>query len=284
MAGNFRNGALLVLGLIVLGVASLYFFFRQSSSETIISDRMSDFIDAVDRANTTDVKKLIVFDLDDTVLMSAELLGTPTWFYHMVNILRQSGAAKLESYSVMREIDRIVQEQAKVIAVEQATLSAIRNWSLQGANLVAITSRPPSFAKITNSQISKIGLQFSSPFFPCIEEKWPEGIGAFHNGIIYVDFNHDRLQIFSQFFELAESCGMEIDLVAHADDQVRHVSEIAKFARDVHRGFVGIIYGKALSTREFRLAEANLQLQNLERNLGQEIIPQQYRNIFAQGL
>lgn len=284
MAGNYRISALLMLGLLIVGVASLYFFFRQSSSETIISDRMSDFIDAVDRSNILDANKLIVFDVDDTILMSVELLGTPTWFYHMVNILRQSGAAKLESYNVMREIDRIVQEQAKIIAVEQATISAIRNWSAQGANLVAITSRPPSFAQITNSQIAKIGLEFSSPYFACIEEKWPEGVGAFIDGIIYVDFHHNRLQIFSQFFELAERCGMEISLVAHADDQVRHVSELAKFARDAHRGFVGIIYGKALSAREFRLAEANMQLQNLELNLGQMIIPEQYRTIFAQGL
>lgn len=283
MSGKYRSGALFVLVLAALVMASIV-FFRHSASEMIISDRMSEFIDAVDRSAVKDAHRLIVFDVDDTVLMSAEILGSPTWFYHMVNILRQSGAAKSEAYNVMREIDRIVQEQSKVIAVEQATLSAIRNWSYEGAHLIAMTSRPHTFADITNKQLKKIGLEFSSPYFSCIEEKWPPGMGAFINGIIYVDFNHDRTQVFAQFFELAQRCGMVINLVAHADDQVRHVSDLAKFAHEARRGFVGIIYGKALSSREFRLAEANKQLYELEQNLGQEIIPDQYRKIFAEGL
>jgi uncharacterized heparinase superfamily protein len=77
---------------------------------------------------------------------------------------------------------------------------------------------------------------------------------------------------------------MNIDLLAHADDQVRHVSEIAKFAQEMRRAFVGIIYGKALSAREFKLAEANKQLYDLEQKLGLQIIPDQYRKIFAEGI
>jgi len=283
MSGKYRSGALLVLVLSALGMASVV-FFRHNTSEMIISDRMSEFIDAVDRSAIKDAHRLIVFDVDDTILMSAEILGTPTWFYHMVNILRQSGAAKSEAYNVMREIDRSVQEQSKVIAVEQATISAIRNWSYEGAHLIAITSRPHTFAEITNKQLAKLGLEFSSPYFSCIEQKWSVGLGSFIKGVIYIDFNHNRSAVFAHFFELAQRCGMIIDLVAHADDQVRHVSEIAKFAQESRRGFVGIIYGKALSTREFRLAEANRQLYELEQQLGQEIIPDQYRKIFSQGL
>jgi hypothetical protein len=283
MAGKYRNGVVVALVLAAVGLISVI-FFRDGSSETIISDRMSEFIDAVDRISTNNTRKLIVFDLDDTVLMSEEILGTPTWFYHMVNLLRQRGAAKLEAYNVMREIDRIVQEQGSVVAVEQATLSAIRNWSFQGSHLVAITSRPPSFAEITHEQLAKIGLEFSSPFYSCIESKWPVGQGAFSRGVIYVDFQHDRSEVFAQFFELAQRCGMNIDLLAHADDQVRHVSEIAKFAQEMRRAFVGIIYGKALSAREFKLAEANKQLYDLEQKLGLQIIPDQYRKIFAEGI
>jgi hypothetical protein len=283
MSGKYRGGALFVFVLAAVVIASVA-FFRHSASEMIISDRMSEFIDAVDRSTTKDAHKLIIFDLDDTLFMSKEILGTPTWFYHMINILRQRGAAKSEAYNVMREIDRVVQEQSKVIAVEQATLSAIHNWIQDGAHLIAITSRTHTFSDITNKQLAKIGLEFSSPYFACIEEKWQAAMGAFINGVIYVDFNHDRTEVFAQFFELAQRCGMIIDFIAHADDQVRHVSEIAKFAHEARRGFVGIIYGKALSTREFRLAEANKQLYELEQNLGREIIPEQYRIIFAEGL
>ena len=105
MSGKYRGGALFVFVLAAVVIASVA-FFRHSASEMIISDRMSEFIDAVDRSTTKDAHKLIIFDLDDTLFMSKEILGTPTWFYHMINILRQRGAAKSEAYNVMREIDR----------------------------------------------------------------------------------------------------------------------------------------------------------------------------------
>ena len=43
MSGKYRTGALFILVLAALGMASVA-FFRHSTSEMIISDRMSEFI------------------------------------------------------------------------------------------------------------------------------------------------------------------------------------------------------------------------------------------------
>lgn len=270
--------ALLTCGLIALGA---YFFFGTLRSEVLISDRMSEFIDTVDRTKAPAANKLIFFDLDDTVFMSTKLLGTPTWYYNTINTLRQSGAAKYEAYTVISKIDKVVQENVRVVAVEQATLSAIRTWQQQGSVVVALTSRPRDIADITNAQLADIGLQFSSPFFSCVEADWDNRIGSFKYGVLFASDYATKEKAFALFYERVKECGMTVDLLAQADDQSRYVGQGAKIAKEKRVDFIGIIYGGALSMRNFDIHEANRQLLDLEARLQQEIIPNEYRSIFV---
>lgn len=246
----------------------------------IISDRMSDFIDAIDRINVPHENKLIVFDLDDTAFMSSQIVGTPTWYYNMVNLMRQSGAAKVESYNVVRKIDKIIQERVDVKVIENATISAVNTWQKQGAVVVGLSSRPKDFSTITKNQLMQMNLKFSSPYFACIENEWDHHEGAFIDGVLYIDDNASKGVVFEQFLELVQKCGMDISLLASADDQQRYITEMANIAKDNHTDFVGIIYGGALSKRSFDIIEAKKQLISLERHLDTEIVPTPYRDIF----
>lgn len=279
MARTVRIGAvLLVCGLVA--VWSM-FIFRGKRSDILISDRMSEFIDTVDRAKAVYEKRLIVFDLDDTVFMSSQLVGTPTWFYTMINLMRQRGAAKFEAYSVATKIDRFVQDKVSVVTVEQATLSAIRNWQELGAVVVGMTSRTVDFVAVTQAQLRQIGLSFSSKFFACIERNWDVTSGSFVNGVLYQTGWQSKAKVFAHFCELVETCGMDVELIAAADDQHRYVAEIARAAEKHHKDFIGIIYGGALSLRKFDLSIAKRQLLGLEASLDTPIIPDEYRTIFA---
>ncbi len=269
---------LLVCGLLALMAAS---FSRTKRSEILISDRMSDFIDMVDRHKSKFANRLIVFDLDDTVFMSSLLVGTPTWFYTMVNLMRQRGAAKYEAYSVASKIDKAVQDRMTVVAVEQATLSAVRTWQGLGAVVVAMTSRPVDLSPITQSQLNQIGLSFSSPLFSCVETKWENTGGAFIDGVLYLTGWIGKAEVFSHFTDVAKSCGMDITLLAAADDQQRYISEIAKLAEKARTDYIGIIYGGALASRKFDLTVAKKQLLSLESSINTQIIPDEYRSIFV---
>jgi hypothetical protein len=269
---------LLACGLLALCYS---FIFRSSQSDILISDRMSEFVDTVDRSKSPIQNKLIVFDLDDTVFMSSLLVGTPTWFYTMINLMRQNGAAKYEAYAVARKIDEAVQERVKVVAVEQATLRAIRNWQEAGAVVVAITSRTVEFAAITDAQLKQIGLAFSSKYFSCVEERWNKTDGAFINGVLYLTAWQTRSEVFNQLSDLIEECGFETELIAAADDQQRYVTEISRIATKRGIDFIGIIYGGALSYRKFDLSIAKKQVLGLEASLDAPIIPDEYRSVFA---
>lgn len=272
--------AMLGLGFLTMG---LLFFQSSNQSEILIADRMSEFIDAVDRYPAQPENKLVVFDLDDTVFMSSQMVGTPTWFYNMINLMRQSGAARYEAYSVVSKIDEMVQKKINVVEVEQATLSAIRTWQKMGSTVVALTSRQKNLVDTTKIQLGEIKLEFSSPIFPCIENAWQDNKGTFRNGVLFVEEHQSKAQIFAAFYELAKKCDMDIDLIAQADDQKRYITDIANFAKKNRVDFIGIIYGKALSSRDFDLGEAKKQLLNLEAVNEFPIIPDEYRWIFTDG-
>jgi hypothetical protein len=242
---------------------------------------MSEFVDTVDRSKTPMHMRLIAFDLDDTVFMSSQLVGTPTWFYTMINLMRQRGAAKYEAYAAAGKIDKVVQERISVLAVEQATLSAIRNWQELGAVVVALTSRTVDFVSVTQAQLRQIGLSFSSKYFACVEEKWNKTGGALINGVLYLTGWQTKGEVFSHLADVIEDCGMDIGLIAAADDQQRYVTEISRIAESRRTDFIGIIYGGALSHRRFDLTIAKRQLLSLEASLDAPIIPEEYRGILT---
>ncbi len=265
--------------LLACGFLALWatFIFKSKRSDILISDRMSDFIDTVDRAKAPIQTKLIVFDLDDTVFMSSLLVGTPTWFYTMINLMRQRGAAKYEAYAVACKIDKMVQEKISVVAVEQATLSAIRNWQELGALVVAMTSRSIDFVSVTETQLRQIGLSFTSKYTACAEKKWHRTGGALVNGVLYLNGWQTKGEVINHLADLIEDCGAEIELIAAADDQQRHVTEISRIAERRRKDFIGIIYGAALSSRNFDLTIAKKQLLSLETSLESRIVPDEYR-------
>lgn len=278
MARTIRLGiALLTLGFAI----GFVLFYNDTKSELIISDHMSEFVDAVDRHQASPGNKLVALDLDDTIFTSSQLLGTPTWFYHMINLMRQRGAAKQEAYDVMNKIDKFVQERTQVVLIEQATLSAVSVWQKQNIMVVGFSSRLKNMASITETQLNGVGIRFTSPYFSCVASKWPKEDGGFINGVIYVDDYANKVKILEIFYELLISCGMEIDLIAQAEDQQHYINEGAKMAKKRHVDFIGMIYGGAFSNRVFDLKEANKQLLDLEVASNLSVIPEQYRDIFT---
>lgn len=271
--------AVLLCALLSFGL--MFFVFHQrAKSEVLISDRMSEFIDAIDQSQVKKERQLVVYDLDDTVFKMSSIIGSPTWYYNMVNALKQRGVASFEAFYVVGEIDRIIQENIEVIPVEQATLRAIKTWQALGVNVVAVTSRPKSFQAITETHLQQIELQFNAPVFQCVENAWEEPSSTFKNGIIYAGNKITKNDAIIVFFNLATQCGLQIELLAQADDQQRYISKISKFAENNNVNFIGIIYGGALSNTEFNPKEASQKLHELEARLDRSIVPIEYRNIF----
>ncbi len=280
---TYKNAYIFLLCVTLLAILSFCFFYFFSSikSEVIISDQISEFIDQVDRTKVALKKKLIVIDIDDTLLESKSILGTPTWFYNMVNKIRHAGASKSEAYEIMGKIDKIVQEQIEVQPIEDALIAAIKSWQKQKSLVIAITSRSNEFAEVTKKQLSNLSLDFYSSLFFCVEQNWSDTHGKFNNGTLYVEEGHTKGELFETFFNiLTNTCGVAVNLIAQADDQERYIKQINAIAEDNNINYIGIIYGKALSKRVFNLSLANRELNLLQETIKAQIIPKKFETIF----
>ena len=272
------SAAVLLSALLIFGL--VYFLFNKNAkSEVIISDRMSEFIDAIDQSMVAKSHQLIVFDLDDTVFRSSSILGTPTWYYHTINILRQNGAPSQDAFYVVNDIDKVIQENVKVMVVEQSTITAIKRWQSLGATIVGVSSRPSYFQEVTEKHLKQIGSAFNAPVFQCVEQQWSYARSVFKGGVIYAGKKISKDQAFIKFHDLAVGCGLSVELIGQADDQQRYISKVSQYAQDSRINYLGIIYGGALSRTEFNVVEAGQKLLELETRLKRVIVPQAYRSV-----
>lgn len=74
---TYKNIYIFLLSISAISLSIfVYFYFSHSSiSEVIISDTINEFIDQVDRIKVNNHKKLVVIDIDDTLLQAKGYLG-----------------------------------------------------------------------------------------------------------------------------------------------------------------------------------------------------------------
>lgn len=279
MALGTRRAPLFVIGAMAICAFIFVYYFKGNKSEIIISDSINDFVDKVDSLPFLPPEKLILVDIDDTTFQSTKLIGTPTWYYHVYNVIRQNGASKFDAKKIVGHIDKRVQEHIDVIATEDAIISAIHRWQDQGVLVIGITSRPGTFAHITERQLRDVGLDFSRTSFACLEQEWDKNWGDFLNNILYVGDLLTKAKVADSLVRTAKLCGYPIRLIAQADDQQRYIREGAKIAEINNINYVGIIYDRARS-RVFDLKKANDELLELEAVLDLQIMPDRFRNLF----
>lgn len=279
MALDTRRAPLFVIGAMAICAFIFVYYFKGNKSEIIISDNINDFVDKVDSLPFLPPEKLILIDIDDTIFQSTKLIGTPTWYYHVYNMIRQGGTSKFDAKRIVGRIDKKVQEHIDVVATEEAIISAIHRWQDQGVLVIGITSRPGTFAYITERQLRNVGLDFSRTMFGCLEDEWDKNLGDFIGNILYVGDHLTKAQVSDSLVQTAKVCNYPIGLIAQADDQQRYIREGAKIAETNSINYVGIIYDRARS-RVFDLKKANDELLELEARLDIQIMPDRFRDLF----
>lgn len=254
---------------------------RPERAEIIFqSDQMQKFIHEVDRHRAAGKRVVIVFDIDDTMISAKGSLGTPPWFYSMVDIFRKKGFERSEAFAIMGAIDLKVQALIDVEPVEEATFSALRRWQKEGAIVVALTSRPDALKPVTKTQLENLAIEFAHPSFQCMEKNWSKHPGSFSEGVVYVGPNLTKEEAFDHFLINLERCGQKSDVLAHTDDQEKYVTQLKNSALKAKLSFIGQIYTKAIHQRKFSLQEANQELFDLMGRKKESIIPKEYFHIF----
>lgn len=245
------------------------------------SDSISEFINATEELIKKQPHTLVVLDIDDTIYQSKTAIGTPSWFYGMVNKLRAHGVTRERAYKVVDAIDREIQPHIAVLAVEQILIDAVNDWQRRGIKVIALTSRTDNLSSITREQLKSVGIDLSDKTFSCVDEQWQRKDAYFSGGVLYVN-ELTKSQVLEHFLEKLKACGDNVNAIAHVDDQKKYVQQIHDLAQLRKLSFIGLVYGGAVNARQFDMQIATMQLFELEESLKTSLIPDDVRTVFSE--
>lgn len=214
---------------------------------------------------------LLLVDIDDTLILPAQMLGSDSWFESRIQSLKRAGHHP--SHAVKRTITEwiAIRHITKMKIVEEGTDHIVSQWQAQGVPLMALTSQGLATATFTKHHLKGAGFDlkktapFSSSHFLELNEQgilYTEGI-MFAGGI-------SKGTTLSRFFEHFHYLPKRIVFI---DDKLSSLLEVEQFAKERGIEYVGLRYAYADKHKAgYRQEIADIQLthSSLEQLLSDE--------------
>lgn len=98
---------------------------------------------------------LVVFDLDNTIMETPQMLGSDQWFDHAIEYKIKGGMDKGAALNTVADLWTVVQLKSDMQMVESKTASLIKNLQKKGVEVIALTARPEEMFDRTRAQLKK---------------------------------------------------------------------------------------------------------------------------------
>lgn len=188
-------------------------------------------------------KRIVAFDLDNTLLMPTQLVGSDHWFKEHVNREQiQTGDLELAKLNALK-IYQSIQKKTKVKPVEPKTASIIHTLQSQEYTeeqdylIIGLTARNKDALEDTQQQLLSLGIDFNVGQLKgiCLPCKSNPEMGLFNNGIMFAAFSNKGLA----FKGLVEDLQLQVCDAFFIDDNERNVNDFI-----IHSGVpsIGIHY------------------------------------------
>gem|GEM_PF-301514 len=108
---------------------------------------------------------LLVFDIDNTLLVSDRSLGTPSWFTwqdSLINVNSDSPFRAAEDFSGLLDLQGLIYFLGRMHLTEELLPQLINQWHDDGHSTLVLTSREPTFNDATQRELSEAGFSFAA--------------------------------------------------------------------------------------------------------------------------
>lgn len=178
---------------------------------------------------------IVLLDLDNTVLVPRQMLGSDMWFEHFVNASTQARLSTSFAREAARALTIEVMDLAKVDLIEPVTPALIRQLKQKGVPVFGLTARSEVYLSMTNDQLRHLGIDFSQATLPR-DTHWVTGRVQLHDGVIYTG-GTNKGEALTAFLDLA---GYRPDAVVMVDDKEYNLKDVA--ASMSARGVRSLLY------------------------------------------
>lgn len=212
-----------------------------------------------------DENTLVLLDIDDTVLIHAQMLGCDEWF------LYRNKALQKEEMSVSEALEKAVAEYdaihhlTKMEIVEPGTEAIIDTLQKTGHTVMGLTTRGLGLATRTVQQLKEKGIDLSRTS-PGKEEAYIQinGHGViYRKGVFLTSGTHKG----EALFQLCERIGYQPKRILFINDKATHLREIEASANQRNIPFIGLRYAYSDARKaafrpeiaDFQFTHSNMQ-------------------------
>jgi hypothetical protein len=184
---------------------------------------------------------VVLIDIDDTLLVPAQMLGSDVWFAHRLGQHRSNGT-DLE-VAIEKTLDewQAVRYLTRVELVEGNVSGIIASLQREGVTVMGLTTQELTLSTRTIAQLREHGMDFSlAPFHDeelCFSVRGRPVL--YREGILFTSGQSKG----ERFFQFCERIGKMPTKIVAVDDKLSHLKSLEKEALLRGVEFIGLRYG-----------------------------------------
>ncbi len=183
---------------------------------------------------------LLILDIDDTLLIPAQMLGCDEWFSLRLKQRLDRGVSFAKALEKSLAEWEAVRHLTKMEIVEPAADLLIRNLQERGVRIMGLTTQGLALATRTSLQLleNRIDLHATAP----MKEDWYFQVGhhgvLFRNGILFTSGTNKG----EALFRFLDHAGIHPLRIIFLNDKKSHLMEVEKEAAKRAVDFIGMRY------------------------------------------
>lgn len=187
---------------------------------------------------------VVACDIDNTLLQSAQQLGSVAWGDHVIRELKSKGITQRQAQEIEDVLWSAVQSQVKVQTVDPSTPEIVQEIQNRGIYIVGLTSRSPRDFESTRVQLQSLGIDLMSkdPNISSRQEFLLEALALYDRGILFSSPFNKKSIVLKAFLE---KNNIKPKLVIFIDDKPNVVADVEQAFTSQGLKCIGIRFGGA---------------------------------------
>lgn len=204
-------------------------------------------------------KTIVVCDLDNTLIIPCELLGSVAWAEYLQHQLQSKGVSKKDSEVIEHILWKTIQPHIEVKTVDPKTSEVINELKKRQIPILGLTARFPEDSWFTFAQLQSVDIDLSlQKDLPQVSLQLPlEPYALYEKGVLFSTTINKKSAVFIKFLELHK---MDLGCVIFLDDKLHHVEDVENACKKLGIECIGVRFSGADEYfKTFNSSKADLQ-------------------------
>jgi hypothetical protein len=183
---------------------------------------------------------LLILDIDNTLMIPKQQLGSDQWFYHQIDVHERKGLTRKAALMQALKDWEAVQAITQVLPCEPCTAHWVRAWQQKPLTVIGLTTRGLGMSSITIGQLEtlEIDLSVTAPEKKELFFLNPWGV-LFRKGILFTAGTHKG----NALAQLLDQLELRPQRVVFVNDKASHIAELQSTVEQRGIPFLGLRYG-----------------------------------------